>query len=96
MAGVRDLGLRAARHLDSDIWEVRADGNRVIYRVLFAEEGARGRILLALEGIKKKTQDATGDDRSCQAAPCGLATQKPMTSTCPEQDLTLTDGLYLY
>lgn len=30
--------------------------NRVIYRILFAEEGARGRILLALEGFKKKTQ----------------------------------------
>ena len=28
----------------------------VIYRVLFAEEGARGRILLALEAFTKKTQ----------------------------------------
>ena len=46
----------AARHLDGDIWEVRVDGDRVIYRVLFAEEGARGRVLLALEGFKKKTQ----------------------------------------
>ena len=46
----------AARHLDGDIWEVRVDGDRVIYRILFAEEGARGRVLLALEGFKKKTQ----------------------------------------
>ncbi len=46
----------AARHLDGDIWEVRVDGDRVIYRVLFAEEGARGRVLLALEGFKKTTQ----------------------------------------
>ena len=37
-----------------DIWEVRADGDRVIYRILFAEEGTRGRILLALEGFNKK------------------------------------------
>lgn len=56
MVEVRDLGMRAARHLDDEIWEVRADGDRVIYRILFAQEGTRGRILLALEGIKKKTQ----------------------------------------
>jgi phage-related protein len=56
MAEVRDEGLRAARHLDGDIWEVRVDGDRVIYRVLFAEEGTRGRVLLSLEAFKKKTQ----------------------------------------
>lgn len=56
MREVRELGLSAARHLDGDIWEVRIVGNRVIYRVLFAEEGERGRILLALEAFKKKTQ----------------------------------------
>lgn len=56
MQEVRDEGLRAARHLDGDIWEVRVDGDRVIYRVLFAEEGTRGRILLALEAFTKKTQ----------------------------------------
>ncbi|HEX4115824.1 MAG TPA: type II toxin-antitoxin system RelE/ParE family toxin [Solirubrobacteraceae bacterium] len=39
-----------------DIWEVRVDGDRVIYRVLFAEEGSRGQVLLALEGFNKKTQ----------------------------------------
>jgi phage-related protein len=56
MAEVRERGLAAARHLDWDLWEVRVDGDRVIYRILFAEEGARGRVLLALEGFKKKTQ----------------------------------------
>jgi phage-related protein len=56
MAEVRDRGLVAARHLQGDIWEVRIDGDRVIYRVLFAEEGARGRVLLALEGFNKKSQ----------------------------------------
>lgn len=56
MAEVRERGLPAARHLDGDIWEVRIDGDRVIYRILFAEEGAPGRVLLALEGFKKKTQ----------------------------------------
>lgn len=56
MEEVRDRGLRAARHLEGDIWEVRVDGYRVIYRILFAEEGSRGQILLALEGFNKKTQ----------------------------------------
>jgi hypothetical protein len=56
MAEVRERGLIAARHLEGDIWEVRVDADRVIYRVLFAEEGSRGRVLLALEGFKKKTQ----------------------------------------
>lgn len=53
---VRDRGLQAARHLDGEIWEVRVDGDRVIYRILFAQEGSRGQILLALEGLNKKTQ----------------------------------------
>jgi phage-related protein len=39
-----------------DIWEVRATGDRVIYRVLFATEGTRSQILLALSAFKKKTQ----------------------------------------
>jgi phage-related protein len=56
MEDVRDRGLRAARHLDGDIWEVRADGDRVIYRILFATEGNRGQVLLALEVFNKKTQ----------------------------------------
>jgi phage-related protein len=46
----------AARHLREEIWEVGAAGDRVIYRVLFAEEGSRGRVLLALEAFNKKTQ----------------------------------------
>ncbi len=56
MEEVREQGLRAARRLDGEIWEVRVDGDRVIYRVLFAEEGSRGQVLLALEGFNKKTQ----------------------------------------
>jgi len=56
MAEVRDQGTAAGRHLDGDIYEVRADGNRVIYRVLFAEEGENSQILLALEAFQKRTQ----------------------------------------
>jgi phage-related protein len=56
MVEVRQNGLRAARHLEGDIYEVRADGKGVIYRVLFAPQGKRNQILLTLEGFKKKTQ----------------------------------------
>jgi phage-related protein len=48
--------LRAARHLEGNIYEVRADGRGVIYRVLFAPLGRRKQILLSLDGFKKKTQ----------------------------------------
>lgn len=56
MKEVRQQGLRAARHLDGDIYEVRADGKGVIYRVLFAPEGKHKQVFLSLEAIKKKTQ----------------------------------------
>jgi phage-related protein len=47
-------GLVAARHVRGAIYEVRADGDRVTYRVLFATEGKRGQVLLALEAFTKK------------------------------------------
>ena len=49
-------GLSAARHLRGEIYEVRADGDRAAYRVLFAPQGRRGQVLLALEALKKQTQ----------------------------------------
>jgi phage-related protein len=56
MKDVRETGLAAARHLRGDIYEVRADGDRQTYRILFAAEGQRSQVLLALEGFSKKTQ----------------------------------------
>lgn len=41
MREVRQQGLKAARHLDGEIYEVRADGKGVIYRILFAPQGKR-------------------------------------------------------
>src|SRR3954453_17811520 len=46
MQEVRQLGLAAARHLRGDIYEVRAEGDRQIFRVLFATEGRRAHVLL--------------------------------------------------
>lgn len=48
-------GLKFARHLRGEIYEVRADADRSTYRILFATEGRRGQVLLALEGLSKKT-----------------------------------------
>lgn len=56
MKEVRREGISASRHLRGDIYEVRADGERVIYRVLFAQEGEHSQVLLSLEAFKKKTQ----------------------------------------
>jgi phage-related protein len=53
---VEDEGLKEARHLDGEIYEVRASGKDVIYRILFAKEGRFGQVLLALDGFNKKTQ----------------------------------------
>ena len=56
MKEVKDDGLVAARHLRGEIYEVRANADRVAYRVLFASEGKRGQVLLALEAFRKSTQ----------------------------------------
>ena len=56
MKEVRREGARAARHLRGDLYEVRADGERVIYRVLFATEGEQNQVLLSLVAFNKKTQ----------------------------------------
>ena len=56
MSEVRQEGLRAARHLEGNVYEVRADGDRVVYRVLFAPQGRFGQVLLALVAFKKKTR----------------------------------------
>ncbi len=56
MKEVRQRGLRAARHLEGEIYEVRADGKGVIYRVLFAPQGKHKQVFLSLEALTKKTQ----------------------------------------
>lgn len=56
MKDVAQAGLAAARHLRGEIYEVRADGDRQAFRILFATEGRRRHVLLSLEGFSKKTQ----------------------------------------
>ena len=56
MKEVQELGTSAARHLRGDIYEVRADGDRQTFRILFATEGRRDQVLLSLDGFSKKTR----------------------------------------
>jgi phage-related protein len=56
MLDVRENGLVAARHLRGEIYEVRAEAASASYRLLFAEEGAKGRVLLGLHAFSKKTK----------------------------------------
>jgi phage-related protein len=55
MKDVAAHGKRVAHHLRGDIYEVIAPGDRETFRVLYAEEGRSGQVLLALEAISKKT-----------------------------------------
>ena len=45
-------------HLRGDIWQIEVDGKRVIYRLLFSQEGRFGQVLLALVIVNKKSQRA--------------------------------------
>ena len=56
MKRVARQGLAMARHIRGDIYEVRADGDRQSFRILFATEGRYQQVLLSLEGFSKKTQ----------------------------------------
>lgn len=56
MAVVRSEGKKAARHLQGDLYEVRVQGQDVIYRVIFAALGRYQHVLLAVHSFVKKTQ----------------------------------------
>jgi hypothetical protein len=55
MKEVEIHGLRAAKHLRGDIWEVVADGVRESFRILFVPEGAQASSSRA-GGFSKKTR----------------------------------------
>jgi phage-related protein len=56
MKDVEKNGLRVAEHLLDEIYEVKADGVRQTFRILFAPVGLHDQVLLSLEGFSKKTQ----------------------------------------
>lgn len=59
LAAMKDVqlnGLAVARHVKGDVYEVRATGAHAAYRVLFATEGARSQVLLAVSAFAKTTR----------------------------------------
>jgi phage-related protein len=63
MKDVTAHGVRAtARHLRGPLYEVRANGLDESYRLIFAREGRKGRVLLALVALTKKTQKTPESD----------------------------------
>lgn len=59
LAAMKDVerhGLSVAEHLEDEIHEVKAEGNRQTFRILFAPQGKHDQVLLSLEGFSKKTQ----------------------------------------
>lgn len=54
MKEVSEHGIKSARHLRGEIYEVKADADRQSFRILFAKE--TNFILLSLSDFSKKTQ----------------------------------------
>jgi hypothetical protein len=73
MKEVKDKGLRAARHLGNAIYEVRAPGNQVTYRLLFAPQGeAESSASCARAFQKEDPEDTATDDPPGRGSPSGL------------------------
>ena len=49
-------GTHAAKHVEGEIYEVKAEGDRQTFRVLFAQEGERDQVLLALEARAERDE----------------------------------------
>jgi phage-related protein len=74
MKDVEKHGLAVAERLDEEIHEVKADGARQTFRVLFAPEGRHDQVLLSLEVFSKKTpEDPASEDPARQAAAARVA-----------------------
>jgi phage-related protein len=56
MKDVQRNGLDVARHVEGEIYELKAEGNRQTFRILFAQEGEHDQVLLSLEAFSKKQQ----------------------------------------
>jgi phage-related protein len=56
MKVVAKEGVRASKHVEGEIYEVKAEGDRQTFRILFAQEGERDQVFLALEALSKKQQ----------------------------------------
>jgi phage-related protein len=62
MKEVAQGGLREARHLRGDIYEVRADASTRSFRLLFSAEGRYSQVLLSLSLFEKRTRKAPSEE----------------------------------
>jgi phage-related protein len=62
MKEVTKRGLDAARHVQGEVYEVRADADRRSFRILFVQETKF--ILLSLSGFPKKTRKTPSNETS--------------------------------
>jgi hypothetical protein len=86
MKEVEEEGLQVTRHLQGSIYEVRAHGNRVIYRILFAPQGRRGQVLLATQRLQEEdSENALAVDPPCGAATTGLGGSRSTAPPSPRQ-----------
>jgi hypothetical protein len=70
MEEVRQLGLTAARHLHRDIYEVRAEGDKQIFRILFATEGRSSRLQTSSPGASAAPSCSPGSTNCARSASC--------------------------
>jgi len=56
MKVVAKEGVRHAKHVEGEIYEVKAEGNRQTFRILFVRKGEHHQVLLALEAFSKKQE----------------------------------------
>jgi phage-related protein len=61
MAEVQKRGIQAAKQIEGDLFEVKAEGDRQTFRILFSQEGKHDQVLLALVGLSKKQQKLPRD-----------------------------------
>jgi len=61
MGDVERSGITAVKHIEGELYEVKAEGERQTFRVLFAQEGEHEQVLLALVGLSRKQQKLPRD-----------------------------------
>jgi phage-related protein len=75
-------GLESARHLRGDVYEVRVASDGRAFRILFAAEGQRSQILLAVEAFEKKSRQTPGDISSLRSADWTIGEVVPGLEAC--------------
>ena len=79
MSDVRRDGVRVAKHVEGEIYEVKADSERQTFRILFAEGGARSGAARARSVLEEAAAASAGQDRPGASTPSRLAIAREMS-----------------